>query len=307
MGGIDFNPDRDIPSLEDKVILITGGNIGLGRQSALALSKHNPSQLWLAARNVQKTEKTIADIQKQAPGVAVHFLELDLGSFDSVKKAAKTFLSSVTRLDLLFLNAGIMAVPAGVTREGYEIQFGTNHMGHALLLKFLVPLLVDTATKLSSTSNVRVVVLSSLAHKYTVSGGIDFNTLKNQAEVVSTVDRYGQSKLANGLYAREMSKRYPQFTIVSVHPGAVKTDLNKSNGGSTMLRLFQALVLPFIGVTPEEGAKCQLWAATATNVISGEYYEPIGVLGKGSPLMKNDELGRKLWEWTEKELERHVV
>ncbi|KAL6404528.1 hypothetical protein AUP68_13921 [Ilyonectria robusta] len=301
----DFNPDRDIPSLDGKTILITGGNIGLGRESALALSKHKPSQLWIAARNAQKADATIADIKKQAPGVSVHFLELDLGSFDSIKTAARTFLASVPRLDLLLLNAGVMAVPPGLTKEGYEIQFGTNHVGHALFLKFLTPLLIDTATNHSSAPEVRVVFLSSLAHKFTVSSGINFDTVKTKAEGISTTHRYGQSKLANAAYARELARRYPQFTTVSVHPGSVKTDLNQSNGGSIVLRLFQAFVVPIIGVTPQEGARNQLWAASAKEVVSGEYYVPVGVAGKGSAFSKSEEFGKRLWEWTEKELQGH--
>ncbi|KAH7151926.1 hypothetical protein B0J13DRAFT_251682 [Dactylonectria estremocensis] len=117
-----------------------------------------------------------------------------------------------------FLNAGIMAAPAGVTKDGYEVQFGTNHVGHALLLKFLTPLLVDTTIKCSSASAVRLAVLSSSAHKYSLPGGIDLSTLKRSAEDISAVYRYGQSKLANGVYARELSERYPQFAKVSVSP-----------------------------------------------------------------------------------------
>ncbi|KAH6985268.1 hypothetical protein EDB80DRAFT_823137 [Ilyonectria destructans] len=308
----DFDPDRDIPSLEGKVILITGGSIGLGRESALALSKHKPSQLWIATHDTQKGDVTIADIQKQAPDVSVYFLEFDLSSFDSIKKAARTFLASshdrsltVSRLDLLLLNAGIMAVPPGLTKEGYEIQFGTNHVGHALFLKFLTPLLIDTATNHSSAPEVRVVFLSSLAHKFTVSSGIDFNTVKTKAEGISTIRRYGQSKLANAVYARELARRYPQFTTVAVHPGAVKTDLNQSNGGSIVLRLFQAFVVPIMGVTPQEGARNQLWAASAKEVVSGVYYVPVGVAGKGSAFLKSEEFGKRLWEWTEKELQGH--
>ncbi|CAM1511930.1 Fc.00g094430.m01.CDS01 [Cosmosporella sp. VM-42] len=303
MGGFDFNPDKDISSLEGKVILITGGSDGLGKATALALSKHNPSQVWIAARNAQKAGTAIAEIKRQTQEVSVNFLELDLGSFDSIKNAARTFLASVTRLDLLFFNAGIMATAAGLTKDGYEVQFGTNHVGHALLMKFLTPLLINTATSLSSLSNVRLIVLSSSAHKFSVSGGINYGTLKNKAEKVSTFNRYGQSKLANAAYAHEISKRCPQFTTVSVHPGAVKTELNKPNRESLFLRVSQALVLPFIGLTPQNGAKSQLWAATSTKVVSGEYYEPVGVLGKGSSLIKNVDFGARLWEWTAKELE----
>ncbi|TVY59892.1 putative oxidoreductase [Fusarium oxysporum f. sp. cubense] len=303
--GDSFNPDRDIPSLEGKVILITGGNAGIGKQSALALSKHQPSEIWIAARNAKKAETAIAEIKQQSPGVDVRFLELDLSSFASVKSAAQTFLKSVSRLDILMLNAGIMACPPGQTSEGYEVQFGTNHMGHALLTKSLLPLLTHTASS-SPGSDVRVVSVSSIAHKFGPSGGIQFDTLKSTASGMSTTDRYGQSKLANILFIRELALRHTELTPVSIHPGTVKTDLQNSNGGSWMLSAFQKFVVPLVGVSVEEGAKSQLWAATAKGVKAGEYYVPVGVSGNGSQLSKDKVLAKKLWDWTEKELESQI-
>ncbi|KAK7421155.1 hypothetical protein QQZ08_010085 [Neonectria magnoliae] len=140
-------------------------------------------------------------------------------------------------------------------------------------------------------SEVRVVILSSLAHKFTVSSGIDFDTAKNKAERLSTHDRYGQSKLANAI------------TTASVSPGAVKTDLNKSRGGGILFRLAQALFIPIIGVSPQEGARNQLGAATAKEAVSGEYHTPASFVGNESAFAKSDEFGRKLWDWTEKEFE----
>ncbi|KAM5349754.1 hypothetical protein ACJ41O_006259 [Fusarium nematophilum] len=302
-----YNPDADIPSLKGKVVLITGGNVGLGKQSALSLCKHHPSQVWIAARSAKKGNAAISEIKEQVPGsgISLRFLELDLASFDSVKSAARTLLESVSRLDIVLLNAGIMACPPGLTKEGYEVQFGTNHIGHALLLKLLLPLLVKTAS--SPDSDVRVVSVSSVAHKFGPSGGIQFDSLKTSAEIMATNDRYGQSKLANLLYAREIARQYPQLTTVAIHPGTVKTDLQQSNDGSFVVSAFQKVVVPIIGVSVEEGAKNQLWAATAKDVESGEYYVPVGIPGKGSALSMDRELSRKLWEWTEKELEGHVI
>ncbi|KLO97329.1 alcohol dehydrogenase Bli-4 [Fusarium fujikuroi] len=302
--GSSFDPDRDIPSLEGKVILITGGNVGLGKQSALDLSKHQPSELWIAARSAKKADAVITEIKQTSPGVQARFLELDLASFASIKTAAKTFLSSASRLDILMLNAGIMACPPGQTTEGYEVQFGTNHMGHALLTKMLLPLLTRTASS-SPRSDVRVVSVSSVAHKFGPSGGIQFDTLKSNASGISTNDRYGQSKLANILFIRELAAHHPEITSASIHPGTVKTDLQKSNDGTWMINMFQKVVVPLIGVSVEEGAKCQLWAATAKGVQSGECYVPVGVSGGGSQLSKDKALAKKLWDWTEKELESY--
>ncbi|KAF5642471.1 alcohol dehydrogenase Bli-4 [Fusarium tjaetaba] len=303
--GSAFDPDRDIPSLEGKVILITGGNVGLGKQSALALSKHQPSELWIAARSAKKADSAIAEIKQLSPAVQVRFLELDLASFASVKTAAEAFLSPVSRLDILMLNAGIMACPPGQTTEGYEVQFGTNHMGHALLTKILLPLLIRTASS-SPRSDVRVVSASSVAHKFGPSGGIQFDTLKSTATAMSTNDRYGQSKLANLLFIRELAEHHPELTVALIHPGTVKTDLQKSNDGSWMINVFQKVVVPLIGVSVEEGAKSQLWAATAKGVQSGEYYVPVGVSGEGSQSSNDKALAKKLWDWTEKELESYI-
>lgn len=302
-----YDPVSDIPPLDAKIILVTGGNSGLGKQSALVLSKHNPSQIWIAARNAQTAQRTIKDIQDQTPDIDVKFLELDLSSFASIRRAAALFMESVPRLDILLLNAGVMACPPGLTEDGYEIQFGINHMGHALLCKLLLPLLLNTASSGLDPSpvptDVRIVFVSSVAHKFTVSGGINFDLLKSMGAQVATNNRYGQSKLANLLYAQEMARRYRQLTIVSIHPGTVKTDLQKSNDGSLLMRGFQKLVVPFIGVTVQEGVKNQLWAATAQDVTSGEYYEPVGVSGKASALGKNRILATKLWDWTQQELD----
>ncbi|KAI1033877.1 hypothetical protein LB503_011087 [Fusarium chuoi] len=291
--GNSFDPDRDIPSLEGKVILITGGNVGLGKQSALDLSKHQPSELWIAARSAKKADAVIAEIKQTSPGVQVRFLELDLASFASIKTAAETFLKSVSRLDILMLNAGIMGCPPGQTTEGYEVQFGTNHMGHALLTKMLLPLLTRTATPDPHCL-------------FGPSGGIQFDTLKSNASGMSTNDRYGQSKLANILFIRELAAHHPEITAASIHPGTVKTDLQKSNDGSWMISVFQKVVVPLIGVNVEEGAKCQLWAATAKGVQSGEYYVPVGVSEGGNQLSKDKALAKTLWNWTEKELESYL-
>src|SRR6195952_3199478 len=132
--GVSFNPDADIPPLDRKVILITGGNIGLGKQSAKYLAKHNPAEIWIAARSAETGNAAVEEIKVVSPNVSVRFLPMDLGSFESIKMAAKTFVDSVSRLDILMLNAGIMGTPAGVTKNGYESRFGINHVGHALLL-----------------------------------------------------------------------------------------------------------------------------------------------------------------------------
>jgi retinol dehydrogenase 12 len=310
--GYAFDPVKDIPSLEGKVVVVTGSTFGLGRQAALDLSKHNPSQLWITGRNAERGKLVVNEINEIAPKVSTRFLELDLSSFDSIKKAAKSFLTSAPRLDILMLNAGLLAGPPGQSKEGYEIRWGVNHVGHALLLKLLTPLLLDTAST-ESSSDVRVIFLSSSGHQNAPSGGIRFETLKTPAENLSIPARYCQSKLANILYAREIAKKYPQFTTVSLNPGNIMTGLFSGEIGPLLRtimvvdRVMWTIARFTIGVPVEEGAKNQLWAATAKDIKAGEYYDPVGVPGKRSKLSQDDELAKKLWDWTEKELDGQQI
>ncbi|KAF5693625.1 alcohol dehydrogenase Bli-4 [Fusarium denticulatum] len=198
-----------------------------------------------------------------------------------------------------------MAYPPGQTTEEYEVQFGTNHIGHSLLTKKLLPLLTRTASS-SPRSDVRVVSVSSVAHKFSPSGGIQLDTLKSTASGMSNNDCYGHNKLANILFIRGLATHHSEIIAASIHPGTVKTDLQKSNDGSWMINVFQKVVVPLIGISVEEGAKSQLWAATAKGVQSGEYYVPVGVSGEGSQLSKDKALARKLWDWTETELESYI-
>ncbi|KAI1500630.1 NAD(P)-binding protein [Biscogniauxia marginata] len=298
-----FDPSSDIPSLEGKVILITGANTGLGKQAALELAKHKPAQIWITARNIEKGDAVFSELKSQAADTSFFLQQLDLTSFDSIRRAAKEFLALATRLDILFLNAGIMGHPAAVTQDGYKIHMGTNHLGHALLLKLLTPLLVKTAIEPPSV-DVRVVIMSSVGYKFSNPEGIQFDDLKKaRVEGITPVMQYSQSKLTNLLYAQQVAKRYPQFTTVSVHPGSVKTELFSREPGDEQMRHLQTAVAPAKSIAVEEGVKNQLWAATAPTVKSGVYYEPIGVADMATGLARDEEMAQKLWVWTEKELE----
>ncbi|KAH7016672.1 hypothetical protein EDB80DRAFT_888023 [Ilyonectria destructans] len=143
-----FNPDKDIPDLSGKVVLVTGGNTGLGLETILQLSKHHPAHIYLAARSEEKAKNAIEEVRSKISNAPpISFIQLDLGSFASIKAAAASFTASSDRLDILINNAGIMATPERLTEDGYEIQLGTNHLGPALLTKLLLPTLKATAAK----------------------------------------------------------------------------------------------------------------------------------------------------------------
>lgn len=302
--GASFVPHRDMPSVKGKVVLVTGGTSGLGKQSVLEFARHGAAEVWLAARSLEKAQNAVRDIQKTAPNASIKCLELDLSSFDSVKQAAKTFRAQSCRLDILMLNAGIMAVPEGLTKEGYEIQFGTNHLGHALLAKFLMPILLETKEH-HPEADVRVVVLTSVGMERHPAGGIDFEAVKTTCPNMQTFTRYGQSKLANALFARELARRYPQIRTAAVHPGVVYTNL-----GSPLRDAYPWLTLiePAVKLLlhdAESGSRNQLWASVSDDVVSGQYYVPVGVCGKGRAPVKDDDLARRLWDWTEEQFEAH--
>ncbi|KAF9872684.1 retinol dehydrogenase [Colletotrichum karsti] len=302
-----FDSNKDIPDLSGKVIIVTGGNIGLGKETITQLSKRNPAHIYLAARSKSKALAAIDDIKKEVPNAApITFLELDLASFESVKRAAKEFLSKEERLHLLINNAGIMAWPAGLTKEGYEVQFGTNHMGHALFTKLLLPTLQKTA-KSDKDKDVRIISLSSAAEAWPPRDVYNFEQLKTDMAANGTWERYGASKLANIHHSRALAKRYPELRCISVHPGAVSTNLGNQLMASWPL--FKPLIygaLWLITKSVNEGAKNQLWAAVSPDAKTGVFYWPVGVTGKDSKLAKDDELAEKLWDWTEKELASHA-
>jgi NAD(P)-dependent dehydrogenase (short-subunit alcohol dehydrogenase family) len=287
---------------------ILKGTAGLGKESALALAKHHPERIYFSGRNGTRGAAVVTEIVNSVPGVKATFIECDLASLASIANAAKQFTSTSDRLDILMCNAGVMALPPGLTKDGYEVQFGTNHVGHALLIKLLLPTLLRTAEL--PGSSVRIVLNTSLGFKGHPRGGIQFNDLRTTQgcfPVAGAWIRYGQSKLANILYAAELGRRYPSITSVSIHPGVINTGLV---GNLSFLN--RALVkVANIGnfMTPEEGIQNQLWAATAKDgdVVNGAYYEPVAVLGAHDKASSNQDLATQLWDWTQKELEPYSL
>ncbi|KAI4283793.1 MAG: hypothetical protein L6R38_001909 [Xanthoria sp. 2 TBL-2021] len=301
-GGKKFRPDKDIPDLSGKVIVITGGNNGLGKESVLQLAKHNPARIFLAARTPSKADAAIEEVKDAVPSANISYLKLDLCSFKSISAAAQEFKSHSPRLDILMNNAGIMATPLAETEDGYESQFGTNHMGHALFTKLLMPILLKTAEV--EGSDVRIVNLSSEGHNLAPRPqGILFDEAKLKKQ--GPWARYGQSKLANILFTKELASRYPSITSVAIHPGVILTDLFAPNQQSNMLVKYGVkLIGPLFMADVATGAWNQLWGAAGkkSEVMSGNYYTPVGACSQGSKWAQKKDLAQELWAWTEQEL-----
>ena len=305
-----FSP-ATIPPLTNKIIIVTGGNNGIGLETVLALSKKSPAKIYLACRSQAKFDTAMQTILKTSPDAKgnVEFLELDLNSLASVKKAAEQVLSECDRLDVLINNAGIMGAPPGLTSDGYEVHFGVNYIGHALLTKLLLPLILKTAKRNDvCKSDVRIINVSSAAGWNLVpktKDGIDLAVEKTKMEDMHPFWRYGVSKLAQIVETRERARRYPEIMSVVVHPGRVQTTLlngfmekSKWNYMAVFQRAYDSVVG---ALTPEQGAWNQLWAGTANagDMENGSLYVPVGAREMASKWCRDDALGKRLWEWTE--------
>ena len=261
----------------------------------------------MAARTESKAKAAIDEITRQSPEANIDFIQLDLNSFDSISAAAKTFEERSKRLDILLNNAGVMNEPYRLTKDGYESQLGTNHLGTALLTKLLLPTLLRTAEE--SDSDVRIVNLSSTAYNFAYfSRGVVTDTEASKKLTPNT--RYGSSKLANLLHARALSERYPQITATSVHPGIIDTGLfDHTYATLDKIPVLGAVWKGFLKTimqTVETGARNQLWAATAPKqkVRRGYFFEPVGKQSKGG-LYGTKDRADKLWDWSEGEFRKH--
>ena len=284
---------------------IHAGNIGLGKETIIQLAQHKPARIYLGARNASKAQDAIASIQETLPSPAdIRHVPLDLASFKSIRAAAAQFTAECDRLDILVLNAGTMANPPTKTDDGYEVQFGTNHMGHFLLTKLLLPTLQKTVTAgpgAGADNDVRVVVLSSVGHMTTPS--FEVMTSTEALLGVDTWTRYGASKAANILFAAELARRYPEILSVSVHPGAVASNLYEHVKASGVVSRLGVAAVSLTLRSVQSGALNQLWAAGADRkqLVNGAYYVPVGNYSK-SRVDGDPELARKLWEWTDEQV-----
>ena len=292
------------------------GTAGIGKATILTLAAHKPAHIYFTGRNASAGAQVVSETKKLHSSACppLTFIPCDLSSSRETIRTALADRLRSTRLDILIANAGVMAIPPGLTAEGFEVQFGTNYLGHAVILKLLRPLMLNTvhdAAKGEATKDVRFVAVSSFGHTMAPAGGIEFDKLK-LPEVGTKWQRYGQSKLADILLAKGMAKRFPEIVSLSVHPGLVKTELGPRADKGLMMTLMESLRWTPLYKSPEKGAYNVLWAATTPkeNVVRGGYYEPVGKM-PGEPnsysgmteICKDEGLADRLWEWTVKELE----
>ncbi|XP_054152418.1 retinol dehydrogenase 13-like [Oppia nitens] len=205
--------------LDNKVVLITGGNSGIGKETAYQLSLRG-AQIIIGCRNITKGNEAINDIKSKNPKANIRVFQLDLGSLLSVRKFAQTVAQHESTIDILINNAGVVSYVELQTEDGFELQFGTNHLGHFLLTHLLLPLL-------KNSQKAKVINVSSKAHK---TGKIHFENINLRNGIFTPLKAYSQSKLANVLFTREMTRRLgPKSSITTycLHPGIVRTDLNR--------------------------------------------------------------------------------
>jgi NAD(P)-dependent dehydrogenase (short-subunit alcohol dehydrogenase family) len=278
-----------------------------------AFAAHAPTHIYFTGRNVSAADNLIQVIKSQHPKVDLTFIEMDLSSLRSVKDAVvKNFKHD--RLDILMNNAGIIAKPPILSVDGYEIQFATNHLGHAMLSKQLLPYLLRAAGE--PNSDVRVVNNTSDGYEFhrMIKGGIAFSDLDSGSTmnkwILGPWQRYGHSKLANILFTTEFARRYPTITSLVIHPGVVETPM--VTGMSGFVKWFNDTACWLNGIKflkPEQGALNQLWCAAGAKkeeLKNGGFYRPIGwdAREEMTTEAKDEVLARRLWEWTEAVLEK---
>ena len=291
--------ERDVPDQSGRLAIITGSNTGLGFDNARALAARG-AKVVMAVRDTAKGEAAAARIRELTPGAQVTVQKLDLGSLTSVKEAAAEMVGAYPRIDLLINNAGVMYPPKSTTADGFELQFGTNHLGHfaltGLLLKNLLPV-----------EGSRVVVVASIAHK--IKAMIDFDDLQWEKRSYDRVASYGQSKLANLMFAYDLQRRLAaakaKTIAVAAHPGVAATELSRHIPGYQLPGV--AWLFGRLLNTSAVGALATLRAATDPSVQGGQYWGPDGFremrgypeLAASSTQSRDAAIQQRLWTVSE--------
>ena len=281
---------QDIPSQTGKVIIVTGGNTGIGYESVKELARAG-AKVYLAARSTEKAQAAIKEIKAELPDGQIEFLQLDLMDLAATKAAAESFSSKEAKLDVLMNNAGIMAVDYKLTKDRIEQQIQTNHVAPFLFTMLLLP-------KLQAASAPRIVNVSSIAHKafFKAAGNSFASTEHLNDEKSGPWERYGQSKIANVLFSMKLAQSYPAIISTSCHPGNIDTTLYRGKPLLSLAMKASALVGAFL--KPADGALTQLYLATAPDVENGAYYVPIALKAQTNSLA-TPEFSEACWKATE--------
>ncbi|KAI8647366.1 hypothetical protein BD408DRAFT_378672 [Parasitella parasitica] len=288
-----------IPNLEGKIAIVTGSNTGIGKVSALEMAKKGATVI-LACRNKEKTMQVVEEIKSRTDNQNVEFIPLDLLKLSSVKEFADQFLARHSKLHILMNNAGVMMCPFGLSEDGIETQFATNHVAHYYLTMLLLPVLEKSAPS-------RIINVSSIGHRMPFKA-LNLETISDPSTYNKYI-HYGKSKACNILFTRELNKRLEAKGVENVyvnanHPGTVNTDLYRHT--SFMINAFLNLFL----ISPEDGALTQLYLATSPDVekksIKGAYYVPFANPAMPRGVAASEDAPLKLWEFTENLLKAKV-
>ena len=283
----------DTGNQEGVIVLITGSNAGIGFEMAMEFAGKG-AEVVLGCRSLQRAEGAKERILGRHPKGRVHLLELDLADLKSVERGAAEVMANFPRLDLLINNAGVMIPPRSTTADGFELQVGTNHLGHFALTAHLLP-------HLEKASKPRVVTVSSIAH---TMGRLDFANMHGEGKRYDKWGQYGRSKLANLMFALELNRRLnangSHVVSLASHPGYANTSLQRH---SLMWRIFNTVAL-----SPERGAAATVFAATEAEALDHPYWGPVGPLeawgwtGRANVSKRAQRLddAAALWAWSEK-------
>lgn len=287
MAGVSY---KGTTRIDGKTVLITGANTGIGKETAIDLAKRG-AKIIMACRDVDKA-KTAAEEIKNATGSSDLVVKhLDLASLKSVRRFADDINASEKKLDILINNAGIMRCPFWKTEDGFEMQFGVNHLGHFLLTNLLLDLLKKSAPS-------RIVTVSSMAHE---RGTINFDDINSEKEY-NEGRSYSQSKIANVLFSRELSKKLEGtgVTTYSLHPGVIRTELTRHWEKNQLWKMVFSILKYFIK-TPVEGAQTTIYCAVEESLANqtGKYYSDCAEKIP-SKAAQDDATAKKLWELSEK-------
>ncbi|KAF7290301.1 NAD-binding protein [Mycena chlorophos] len=290
----------DIPDLSGQVAIVTGGNSGIGWETAKALLAHN-AKVYVAARSkdrVTEANKTL----EAATGKRAQFLQLDLADLASVKASAEDFLQRETRLDMLFNNGGVMAPPMDqLTVQGYDLQFGTNVLGHFYFTELLIPLMISTAKE--TKKNGRILNTSSVAAHHFGLPNVSYDAVvpgPARTKFGDPMKLYMQSKFGNILVSNELQRRYGSEGIMSValHPGNLKTQLGRHAG------IILKIIAFLISYPQPLGALTQLWAGTTDEGagLGGKFLYPWARVGEMPAIAPGSE--EQLWSWCEDQVKK---